>query len=857
MKMEQKILNEKLLIGKYNLPGIDLNSLTIQTFDDAKLNRPLARIFKYNATSIYDFQSKGAGIYWTINPQENSNRGIKYTNSLSRLALDLDVAHENDGKTNIEIKQAKAELNCKLDELEIPPSAIIETKNGLQPYWIFSKPLLLNGIESRREANEKYKKLCDGLETIIENKNDRKDISGVVRLPGSLHQKNPKDTFEIRVTGDGHNVDFEKFEELYIAREKNKAAQSVDLPDMSDDSIYKQPVKTMLSLISGHEMVKNEQFGFTEEKNGKCNIIINGKISGQFINLENNTIGAGKGEASVNIVDWVVWYGIYGKIKAREELDKLLGKWTTTDDKKFKEKRIEQLKVETHDPKARTNKDKKLEKTTKKQKDNIINTSYYETKDYILEQIRNPISDKDTAYLANPANSSTKEYVLFKFIKYSKLNGELSFVEEDTDGSKTIKPIINDLANRGIVNLPSLTACPNSDEFAQYAEFAPLVSDISTFFDKFFDVPEFERKFLPFYVLFTWVYQKFDFVPYLQFCGLTGTGKTRTGETVAGLCYKSIDVRGSASISAIFRMADGWKGTLFIDEFDMDAFGKDNYGAALAFLKSGVGDGSVVRVEGANKREVVAYSVKSPKVFTSERPINDAGLQSRTYVIEMESSKKKLPLFKIKEKYDTELNNLRVRLLCWRLKNYGKINLSEIEYGYPELQCFDKRVQQVITPIYFLADEESRKSVLQFAKEQEEATFIERREATAGVVFDVIKSLNNDEPEFANVREEVNKRLESDGQKPITVKALGKILKISLHFDTEKIGHEHITKVTWNKDKFDSMQEYYGYERGLVSNDVKTSDISRKIETSSYTENLPQSAEEIDEYISDLQKGLI
>lgn len=457
----------------------------------------------------------------------------------------------------------------------------------------------------------------------------------------------------------------------------------------------------------------------------------------------------------------------------------------------------------------------KKKNSTKENDKNLIITSFFETNDYILEEIRCPVTIENTANHENLANPSTIEQTLLKFIKYSKLDSSLSIVDEEKIGEKTVKPITNELAQNGIVNFPTISFLPIADEFAEFAKFAPLVSDIQDFFDIFFEVPEFERKFLPYYVLFTWVYEKFDFIPYLQFCGLTGTGKTRTGETVAGLCYKSIDVRGSASISAIFRMADEWKGTLFIDEFDMDSFGRDNYGAALAFLKSGVGDGSVLRVEGTNKRTVVAYSVKSPKVFTSERPINDAGLQSRTYVIEMESSKKRLPLFKIKNKYNTKLNELRTRLLYWRLINLNKIDLSKIEWGFPELACFDKRVQQVITPIYYLADEESRKSVLKFAQEQEESTFSERREALAGIVFEVIKEMDNNEPEFSEVRKKVNDRLENDGLKLITVKALGKILKISLHFETQKVGHDHITKVTWEKDKFDAMLKYYGYKEQL------------------------------------------
>lgn len=448
---------------------------------------------------------------------------------------------------------------------------------------------------------------------------------------------------------------------------------------------------------------------------------------------------------------------------------------------------------------------------SKDKKGDIIFTSFFETNDYIFEEIRSRSMVETDANNAKQANLSTTGLTSLKFIRYSKLDESLSIVEEIKDGGKTIRPIATKLALSKIVNLPEITELPDKNQFAIFAELAPLILEIQEFFDKFFDVSDFERKFLPYYVLFTWVYEKFPFVPYLQFVGLTGTGKTRTGETVAGVCYKSIDVRGSASISAIFRLADEWKGSLFIDEFDMASFGKDNYGAALAFLKSGVGDGSVLRVEGANKRTVEAYAVKSPKIFTSEKPITDAGLQSRTYVIEMEISKRKIPLFKIKNQYEERLNYLRTRLLFWRLKNLNKIDLSSIEFGYPELNIFDQRVQQVITPIYYLADEESRKGILEFANEQEESTFNERREAISGVIFDVIKDSGKDEPEFSLVFSGVNERMVNEGLKLITIKTLSKILKVNLHFNTGRRGHDNVTKIFWDKDKFDAMLKYYGY----------------------------------------------
>jgi len=68
----------------------------------------------------------------------------------------------------------------------------------------------------------------------------------------------------------------------------------------------------------------------------------------------------------------------------------------------------------------------------------------------------------------------------------------------------------------------------------------------------------------------------------------------------------------------------------------------------------------------------------------------------------------------------------------WRFRKLNDINLSELEFGYKELKHFDGRTQQVITPIYYMADAKARKDILTFAKLQEEETLRERRESLDG-----------------------------------------------------------------------------------------------------------------------------
>src|SRR3990167_9907739 len=120
-----------------------LTDLTIQIFDDSEVkNKSLARIFPFDAEKIDEkideSQKKGCGVFFPVNPQEDPNeRGVDNTSELKRFGLDLDGSKEAQGLAKEEIDRKKKEMRESLKSLEIQPSYLIETKNGLQPLWVF------------------------------------------------------------------------------------------------------------------------------------------------------------------------------------------------------------------------------------------------------------------------------------------------------------------------------------------------------------------------------------------------------------------------------------------------------------------------------------------------------------------------------------------------------------------------------------------------------------------------------------------------------------------------------------------------------------------------------------------------
>jgi hypothetical protein len=431
---------------------------------------------------------------------------------------------------------------------------------------------------------------------------------------------------------------------------------------------------------------------------------------------------------------------------------------------------------------------KKTNKQIKEKEGKIVYTSYVETEKSILEQL-NHATHATHATVATETN----------FIIYDKLTASIDYLTEFEYHGTTYKPIVDDLLSTGVILLPS--------GIEEYTDTATLAGEIYDFLYENFEVPAFYQQFLPYIVMFSWVYEKFPFVPYLHFVGLTGTGKTTAAEAVTALCYKPIDAAGAITMSPIFRMASSWRGTLFLDEFEP---GGDNYSEMIAFLKSGVGNRAVLRTEGDRKREVKAYLIKSMKIFTSEHPIPNAGLRSRMFVIEMEKSTRRIPLIKQQRFYD-KAQILRNKLLLWRLRNFPQIDLTKIEYGYPEFSTFDRRVQQVLTPVYYLSDEASRKTILEFAKTQELETKRERAESIEGEVFQIISDMLPADPSLKQIADKLNI---DRSRKPVTEKRIANVVRQILHFDIKRVGHDMVSTVLISEkpERVQDLSEYFGVE---------------------------------------------
>jgi hypothetical protein len=97
----------------------------------------------------------------------------------------------------------------------------------------------------------------------------------------------------------------------------------------------------------------------------------------------------------------------------------------------------------------------------------------------------------------------------------------------------------NNLLQHQVVLLPS--------EPEEYDSDAALVSAVQEFIHRYVDVSSLFEKITSYYVLFSWVYDGFNELPYLRLRGDPGSGKTRFLLTVGALCYKPIFASGAST----------------------------------------------------------------------------------------------------------------------------------------------------------------------------------------------------------------------------------------------------------------------------------------------------------------------
>lgn len=146
-------------------------------------------------------QQQGYGIFFTVNGFTGGRRTNETLTNVNAFFADIDYP-DKINKTDEAVKQYKQELLMEMMEDELPiPTYVVETKNGFHVYWVLEKPIMLAELNPNQQEDLKlqYRQVEEAILARFDGDPGAKDAARVLRVPGTLHQKDPKNPFEVKI----------------------------------------------------------------------------------------------------------------------------------------------------------------------------------------------------------------------------------------------------------------------------------------------------------------------------------------------------------------------------------------------------------------------------------------------------------------------------------------------------------------------------------------------------------------------------------------------------------------------------------------------------------------------------------
>lgn len=373
-------------------------------------------------------------------------------------------------------------------------------------------------------------------------------------------------------------------------------------------------------------------------------------------------------------------------------------------------------------------------------------------------------------------------------------------------GDKVLIPYspTNNLITNDVVLFPS--------EPCEYESEDKLLESIRSFLHRYVDVSEVFEITATYYVLFSWLHDRFNELPYLRVRGDYGSGKTRFLHVVGSLCYRSIFASGASSVAPLFHILDKIGGTLLVDEADFRF--SDERSDIAKILNNGNAKGfPVLRCEKVNNREFEprAFKVFGPKVVAARHDYEDAALESRFLTEDMGRRKVRedIPI-SLPDSFHSEALELRNQLLAYRFRNFRKYTNTELLAD----RSLEARINQTILPLLsIIQDEKARNQIISQASERNEQVRIDRGMQVEAHVLEAIKVLQDSDSSPISIAEITKKIVAShrhEYERKITPRWIGYIVRKKLHLRTYRRSGVYIIG---NDNK--STLNYYYQKYGL------------------------------------------
>lgn len=346
----------------------------------------------------------------------------------------------------------------------------------------------------------------------------------------------------------------------------------------------------------------------------------------------------------------------------------------------------------------------------------------------------------------------------------------------------------------------------------EYGSDAELVAEIQAFIHRYVDVSARFERIASHYVLFSWVYDGFNELPYLRLRGDYGSGKTRFLLTAGALCYKPFFASGASTVSPIFHILDSFRGTLILDEADFRF--SDEKAELVKILNNGNMRGMpVLRTEVTRNGEFNprAFHVYGPKIVATRGHYQDQALESRFLTEEMGSGRLRpdIPI-SLDEGYKEEALRLRNKLLLYRFRHYGrKITVNGLLDA-----TIEPRLKQIFAPLLAVVENEEVRNELRAVARELNADLIEDRgldvEADIlAIIQTLIAEPDKRHVSMKDITAELQKSYGNEYDRNITAKWVGGIVRRRLQIRTQKSNGVYIIPVA-QRPRLERLFEKYG-----------------------------------------------
>lgn len=354
-------------------------------------------------------------------------------------------------------------------------------------------------------------------------------------------------------------------------------------------------------------------------------------------------------------------------------------------------------------------------KQEKKDSDESVCASFIETDDAIYEQI------------------FIRQKNITGFLKCDKQTQQITDVDHVIYNRVKYIPYTGHELDVGAILLP--------EDTKEYGTTQDLLGDIQRYITRYVDVPEQYKTYCSYYVLLSWLYDKFNTINYLRVRGDLGQGKTRFLQTIGQICYKPMIVSGALGPAPVFRMISRWNGTLVMDESDFTS--SDEATQLIKVLNVGYQRGmSIMRCDKNDPSKLDFFKVFGPKVISSRKLFDDQALESRCLTHEMYRTKRKDIPDTLISSFDAEQQELRNKLLLYRFRNYMKVDsdkINEINLG-DEIEPRLRQATRAFVAL-FMENEDMMKDFKIFLKQYNQKLVAERSASIDGMIVRAISLL--------------------------------------------------------------------------------------------------------------------